>query len=132
MKHPLRNLAVAVLLAGLVSSILCGQDLAASNRALVTRDLLNLAAAAQRHFAMPASRGGGAGAFDNSTGGTAISTMVQLTPCVTTAVGTYSLTAVSANQVVLDGTGTQMGWDGNPISVTLKVFPDSVYIVINN
>jgi hypothetical protein len=132
MKLPHRNLAVAVLLTGLVSSILYGQDLATSNRALVTRDLLSVAAAAQRHYAMPASRGGGAGAFDNSTGGTAISTIVQLAPRVTTAVGTYMLASVSANQVVIDGVGTEIGRDGNPISVTLYAFPDSVYLVFNN
>jgi hypothetical protein len=109
------------------------QDNAVSaNRDAVTNDLVNLAARAQQHFRRPAALGGGQGAFDNSLGGVAIATINQLTSKPTNANGTYVLTSVAANQVVLDGTGTEKGTDGNPISVTMNVFPDSTFVVINN
>ena len=56
----------------------------------------------------------------------------DLTERPTNANGTYALTAASAQQVVLDGTGTETGDDGSPLSVTMTVLPDSMYVTYNN
>jgi hypothetical protein len=38
----------------------------------------------------------------------------------------------AAQSVYLDGCGTEIGTDGNLISVTIYVFPDSTFVVPNN
>lgn len=109
------------------------QDNAVSaNRDAVTNDLVNLAARAQQHFRRPAALGGGQGAFDNSLGGVAIGNILQLTSKPTNANGTYALGTVAATSVILNGTGTEKGTDGNLISVTMTVFADSTSVSIAN
>ncbi len=102
------------------------QDNAISaNRDAVTNDLVNLSARAQQYYRRPTALGGGQGAFTGMT-------LSTLTTKPINANGTYALTTVAAQQIVLDGTGTEDGDDGNPISVTMTVLSDSSYVVFNN
>lgn len=123
---------LVVMLLGLLAPETRGGDPAAANRRAVEMELAALASAAQRHFLTPASRGGGGGAFDNSYGGTSLSTITQLTRRPTTGAGTYTLGTVCATSITLCGTGTAIGTDGNCVSVTCTVFSDSVYFSYNN
>ena len=102
------------------------QDNAISaNRDAVTNDLVNLSARAQQYYRRPTALGGGQGAFTGMA-------LTDLTTKPNNANGTYALTTVAAQQIVLDGTGTEDGDDGNPISVTMTVLSDSSYVVFNN
>ena len=102
------------------------QDNAISaNRDAVTNDLVNLSARAQQYYRRPTALGGGQGAFTGMDLG-------DLTSKPTNANGSYVLTSVAAQQIVLDGTGVEDGSDGLPISVTYTVLPDSSYVVFNN
>ncbi len=102
------------------------QDNAISaNRDAVTNDLVNLSARAQQYYRRPTALGGGQGAVTGMT-------LSTLTTKPINANGTYALTSVAAQQIVLDGTGTEDGDDGNFISVTMTVLSDSSYVVFNN
>ncbi|MCZ6775947.1 MAG: hypothetical protein O7D34_05775 [Ignavibacteria bacterium] len=102
------------------------QDNAISaNRDAVTNDLVNLSARAQQYYRRPTALGGGQGTFTGMVLG-------SLTTKPINANGTYVLTSVAAQQIVLDGTGTEDGDDGNFISVTMTVLSDSSYVVFNN
>lgn len=103
-----------------------------ANRDAVTNDLVNLAARAQQHFRRPAALGGGQGSFTASQGGVAISNINQLTSKPTNANGTYTLGTVSASSVILTGTGTEKGTDGNLIEVVMTVFSDSTSVSFSN
>lgn len=103
-----------------------------ANRDAVTNDLVNLAARAQQHFRRPAALGGGQGSFTTSQGGVAIANINQLTSKPTNANGTYTLGTVSATSVILTGTGTERGIDGNAIQVVMSVFADSTAVSFTN
>jgi len=97
-----------------------------ANRDAVTNDLVNLASRAQQHYRRPAALGGGQGAFDNSKGGVAIAAITQLTSKPTNANGTYTLGTVSADNVILTGTGTETGFNGtSAVAVQMTVWADS-------
>ena len=96
-----------------------------ANRDAVTNDLVNLASRAQQHYRRPAALGGGQGAFDASKGGVAV-TLDRLTSKPINANGSYVLTSVAADLVVLTGTGTETGLDGtNKVNVEMSVWADS-------
>jgi len=102
------------------------QDSAVSaNRDAVSNDLVALAARAQTYYRKPTSFGGG----QNSFTGLAID---KLTTKPVNANGTYEITTVTSGQVVLTGTGVEIGDDGNNLIVTITVFPDSTFMVSNN
>lgn len=96
-----------------------------ANRDAVTNDLVNLSARCQQYFRRPLSLGGGQGDFSGVT-------IQDLTTKPSNANGSYVVTSAAATQVVLDGTGTEDGDDGNLISVTMTVFSDSSSVVFNN
>jgi type II secretory pathway pseudopilin PulG len=98
-----------------------------ANRDAVTNDLVNLASRAQQHYRRPAALGGGQGAFDDSKGGRLLD-ITMLTSKPVNANGTYNnpLPVVSADNVVLVGTGTETGFDGTlPVRVEMTVWADS-------
>jgi hypothetical protein len=76
--------------------------------------------------------GGGQGAFDNSNGAAGITVITQLTTKPTNANGTYTLGTVTATSVVITGTGTEKGDDGQPLQVVMSVFPDSTAVNFTN
>ena len=96
-----------------------------ANRDAVTSDLVALASRAQMYYRRPKLMGGGGRSFT----GLSIS---DLTTKATNAYGTYSVTSVSQSNVVLDGLGIEHASDGNRVSVTMTVFPESTYVVANN
>lgn len=96
-----------------------------SNRDALSSDLTALALRAQGYYRRPQVLGGGGNSFLGLT-------MQKLSSKPSNANGTYSLTSVSANQVVLDGVGIENGNDGRNLSVTMTVSSDSTSIVLNN
>jgi Tfp pilus assembly protein PilE len=103
------------------------QDNAVSaNRDAVTNDLVNLAARAQQYYRRPTALGGGQGSF-------ATCTLAQLTTKPSNANGSYVLSAPSATQVTLTGTGVENGNDGStPVVVTMIVYADSMNTTVLN
>ena len=96
-----------------------------ANRDAITSDLVKLAARAQMYYRRPKLMGGGGRSFT----GLAIN---DLTTKPRNAYGTYSVTSVVTDQVVLDAVGIENGRDGNKLSVTMTVLPESTYVVANN
>ena len=96
-----------------------------ANRDSVTSDLVALASRAQMYYRRPKLMGGGGRSFSGLT-------ISDLTTKTTNAYGTYSVTNVSQTSVVLDGLGIEHASDGNRVSVTMTVFPESTYVVSNN
>ncbi len=102
------------------------QDNAISlNRDAVNIDLVNLGALAQTYYRRPAIMLGGEGTFNGLT-------LKMLTSKPKNSNGSYTVTSVSPTQVVLDGIGVEKGNDGNPLSLTVTVFPDSMFMTLNN
>jgi Tfp pilus assembly protein PilE len=100
-----------------------------ANRDAVSSDLTNLASMAQQHYRRPGAMGGGNNSFDGSGGGQSWVIAAQLD---TTANGFYAAT-VSADQVVIVGTGREIGNDGiNPVELTCTVTPTAISSVSNN
>jgi hypothetical protein len=96
-----------------------------SNRDALSSDLTGLALRAQGYYRRPRVLGGGGNSFLGLT-------MAKLSSKPSNANGTYSVTSVSATQVVLDGVGLENGTDGRNLSVTMTVFADTIAIVLNN
>jgi len=96
-----------------------------ANRDALTSDLAALASRAQTYYRRPRVQGGGQNSFTGLT-------IEHLTSKAANANGTYVVTSVDPAQVVLDATGKETGSDGNSLSVTMTVFPDSTFVVANN
>lgn len=96
-----------------------------SNRDALTSDLTALGLRAQGYYRRPQVLGGGGNSFLGLT-------IQKLSSKPSNANGTYSVTSVSADQVVLDGVGLEKGSDGRNLSVTVTVFSDSTAVVTNN
>ena len=102
------------------------QDNAISlNRDAVNIDLVNLGALAQMYYRRPEVMAGGAGTFNGLT-------LKMLTSKPKNSNGSYTVTSVSPTQVVLDGVGVEKGNDGDPLSLSVTVFSDSMFITLNN
>lgn len=104
------------------------QDNAVSaNRDAVTNDLVNLASRAQQFYRRPQALGGGGNSFVGLTANAA--GLAKLTSKSANANGSYAITTAGTTAtVVLQGTGVEKGTDGNAISITMSVFPDSTYV----
>ncbi|MGD0338967.1 MAG: hypothetical protein ABSB78_09280 [Bacteroidota bacterium] len=96
-----------------------------ANRDALVGDMTNIAARAQQHYRRPISLGGGGGDF---TKGGAKGTGFELAPKeAKNPNGSYVVTSISAGQIVLTGTGTEIG-DNNtsPVVMVMTVAPDSI------
>jgi hypothetical protein len=98
---------------------------ASANRDAITSDLAKLASRAQMYYRRPKLMGGGGHGFTGLT-------INDLTTKPQNVYGTYSVTSVVADQVVLDAVGIENGSDGHKLSVTMTVFPESTHVVMNN
>jgi Tfp pilus assembly protein PilE len=96
-----------------------------ANRDAITSDLAKLAARAQMYYRRPKLMGGGGRSFTSMT-------INDLTAKPQNTYGTYSVTSVAADQVVLDAVGIESGSNGSKLSVTMTVFPESTHVVANN
>jgi Tfp pilus assembly protein PilE len=103
-----------------------------ANRDAVISDLTTLAAMAQQHYRKPVAMGGGGNAFDASKGATAAWDIPASLD--TTANGIYTRTAVSADNVTLEGVGNEIGNTGGlPVKVTMVVGRNAITsTTINN
>jgi len=119
-------LGVIIIGAAIVIGIsLFGDNAISENRDAISNDLIALGGRAQTYYRRPRVYGGGNNSFMGITIGT-------LTSKASNANGTYSVTSVSANQVVVGATGVEFGNDGNRLSFTMTVLPDSTILVANN
>ncbi len=98
---------------------------AASNRDGVTSDLLKLSVRAYQYYVRPKAWGGGEKSFAGVT-------IEYLTGKPQNANGTYSVVSVSPSEVVIRGVGIERGRDGNLITATMTIFPDSTYLSLAN
>ncbi len=96
-----------------------------ANRDAVINDLNNLAAMAQQYYRRPLSMAGGGNEFTN---------WVIPPQLDETANGTYALSgAPGATEVVIVGTGTEIGDDGeNPVAVTATVTATAISMEVDN
>jgi hypothetical protein len=119
-------LGVIIVGAATILGIYMFADSAASeNRDAVSTDLTALALRAQSYYKRPRIVGGGGSEFTGLT-------MGKLTSHPSNANGTYTLTSVAADHIVLTGTGTEKGNDGTPITITTSVYADSVSTQVTN
>jgi len=92
-----------------------------ANRDAVSNDLVNLAARAQQFYRRPLALGGGGNSFVGLTADQAGLSKLTNMPQGRNANGTYKvLTAGTANQVVVEGQGTETAPDGS--FVTMDIF----------
>lgn len=96
-----------------------------TNRDALSNDLVALAARAQMYYRKPKMYGGGGNSFLDLT-------IERLTTQASNANGTYALGTISTGQVEILATGMEKGDDGNFLSLTMTVFPDSLSILVNN
>jgi hypothetical protein len=119
-------LGVIIIGAAIVIGIFVfGDNAVSENRDAISNDLIALAGRAQTYYRRPRVYGGGNNSFMGIT-------IESLTSKPSNANGTYSVTSVNANQVVVDATGVEFGNDGNKLSFTMRVLPDSTILVANN
>ncbi|MEK6570323.1 MAG: hypothetical protein AABZ61_03070 [Bacteroidota bacterium] len=122
-------LGVIVVGIAVIVGITMFQDNAISaNRDAVVNDLVNLGARAQQYYRRPVSLGGGGNQFTGLT-------MAKLAGPVgagatwTNPNGTYSITTVAAQQVILNGKGTEKS-GGILVEVNSTVTTDSLTTVV--
>jgi hypothetical protein len=101
------------------------QDNAVSaNRDAVVNDLVNLSARAQQFYRRPSSLGGGQNSFLglNTNGISKLVNVPSGTPKWTNANGSYVVLSATDSNVVLEGTGNEIGNDGSTkVKVTMTV-----------
>lgn len=98
---------------------------AASNRDGLSNDLLRLSVRAYHYYVRPKAWGGGEKSFAGLR-------LEYLTTNPRNGNGEYFVVSVSPRQVILRGVGLVRGTDGNPITATMEVFPDSTYLSFAN
>jgi hypothetical protein len=113
-------LGVIIVGAAIVIGVFMFSDSAASaNRDAISTDLTALAVRAQSYYRRPKIVGGGGSDFTGLT-------MPKMTSRSSNANGSYVLTSVSTDHIVLTGIGKEIGNDGNIITITSTVYADSV------
>jgi len=117
-------LAIVVFL--ILHSAALGDDPVSANREAITKRLIKLAARAQEFYRRPYWEDGGQGSFANLT-------LSDLTQWPANVDGVFVEISNSTSQVVLLGTGIEIGYDGStPTQVVIFVFSDSVSVVVSN
>jgi hypothetical protein len=112
------------------------QDNAVSaNRDAVVNDLVNLSARAQQFYRRPSSLGGGQNSFLGlNTNG--ISKLVNVPTSATSwtnSNGTYNVVSATDSNVIVKGTGTEVGNDGTAkVSVTMTIKATTTITTVNN
>jgi hypothetical protein len=104
-----------------------------ANRDAVSQDLVNLAVRAHEFYRRPSVFNGGGGSFVGLTADAGGIAKLTNLPGGRNGNGTYSVhSAGTANNIVLQGVGTEVASDGNYVTSRILVrttLPDSVYIV---
>lgn len=121
-------IVLAVLIIGVtiaVAMVFFNDQSAAANRDGLTTDLLNFSVRAHQYYVRPKSWGGGEKSFEGLT-------MDYVTSKPYNAHGIFSIVSVTPTEVVMRGVGITKGTDGNPITVTMTVYSDSVGVSMSN
>ena len=127
-------LVVIVLgLAVAVAITMFGDSAIDANRDAVSEDLLNFAAKAHEFYRRPSLFNGGGGSFTRLTSDAAGIARLTNLPGGKNDNGTYSVqTAGTANQVVLQGVGTEEASEGQYVTVRILIresAADSLYTI---
>lgn len=112
------------------------QDNAVSaNRDAVVNDLVNLSARAQQYYRRPASLGGGQNNFSglNTNGISKLVNVPSGSTQWTNANGTYVVLSATDSNVVLEGTGNEIGnYGSTKVKVTMTVKATISLTTVNN
>ena len=129
-------LVLVLIILGLAISVAVGmfQDNSTSaNRDAVAHDLLNFAARAHEFYRQPAIHNGGGGSYVGLTDDAAGLAKLTNLPGGRNGNGVYTIqSAGTAAQVVMEGAGTEVLPDGNPVTMRILIregVPDSLYQV---
>jgi Tfp pilus assembly protein PilE len=91
-----------------------------ANRDAVSNDLVNLAARAQQYYRRPAALGGGGNSFVGLTADAAGLAKLTNMALGQNANGTYTVSSAgTANQVIIQGVGTERGSAGNNVTMCI-------------
>lgn len=113
-----------VLITVCFAEVMRGEDPRSANKEALTADLSNLALRAQEYYRRPMSKGGGGGTFAGLTADAA--GFSKLASKGSNGNGMFWIrTAGDATSVEVEGFGTQIGADGQPINVRITVMADS-------
>ncbi len=126
-------IVVGVVLIGIMIAVgmeMFKDQASATSRDAISNDLVHYAVQAQKYYRRPAAMGGG----QNSFTGLSLS---KITKVSINANATYVLTPDPATSsdtfVTVTGTGFNTGNDGStPVQVSIKAWPDSVYVETSN
>jgi Tfp pilus assembly protein PilE len=122
-------LVLSVIIVGIAVVIgisMFNDQAASSNLDGVSADLMQLASRAQQYYSRPASMGGGGNAFTGVT-------LPILTSTPTNENGTYTLGAISAQNMTINGVGKRDGnKNGNPCAANVYVTADSIHLNITD
>lgn len=123
----------SVFLFAVGANTMFGEDPRDTVREEVERVLLRLAARAQAYHHRPYSEGGGGGSFVGLTADAAGLYKLTSRGKFGNAMGVYSITTAGTTYMVeLQGIGIVPGNNGFPINIRVAVFPDSVFVTLNN
>ncbi|MBA4309902.1 MAG: hypothetical protein C0425_06150 [Chlorobiaceae bacterium] len=89
----------------------------------LTSDVVNLGSMAQQYYKKPLATGGGGNSF---IGWTIVSGLD------TTGYGSYAITSINAGTVVITGTGTEIGSNGNKVEVEAVVTMNNISTSVTN
>ncbi len=121
-------IVLAILIIGIsiaIALVYFNDHSAAANRDGLTNDLINMSVRVHQYYVRPKTWGGGEKSFAGLT-------MQYITGNPQNAHGTFSIVSVDTNAVVLQGVGISRGSDGNPITVRMSIFPDSLSLHLDN
>lgn len=122
-------LVLSVIIVGIAVVIgitMFNDQAASSNLDAVSADLMNLGTRAQQYYSRPASMGGGGNTFTGVT-------LAMLTSTPINENGTYTLGAVNAQNLTINGVGKRDGnKNGNPCAANVYVTVDSLHLTITD
>ena len=96
-----------------------------ANRDGVSSDLLRFSVRAYQYYVRPKTWGGGEKSFEGID-------MDYITQHPQNANGTYSIASATPTEVVLRGVGVERGADGNHITATMTIRPDTIFLILQN
>ncbi len=136
---PQQLLLIVLMMIGVGNPVLVGitmgpDNAVTANRDAVCSDLVNLAARAHQYYRRPAALGGGGNSFVGLWADAAGTAKLTNMPDGKNANGVYLIqSAGTANNVVIEGVGTEVASDGNHLTMHIIARdggrPDSLYQV---
>lgn len=115
----------AVGTASAVGIVMFNDGAISANRDALVSDLTDFASRAQNYYRRPRVFGGGEFSFNGCS-------INNITNKPSNDNGTYAVASAAGNEMEITATGIEAGSDGNPLSITMHVYPDSCRVVLNN